>query len=157
LFWCLAVLSLLASGLAVTAGRPSRAMAAGVGVLLVDACLVFGLGAPLLALEMLLLGLAAALLLWALVLRPGRLRLGAPGRLRMNISRLLAFGAALYLAVLLSWALGATPGVQPAPARSLGGEFGPWAAGVLLGGAAAAAWVVVLARRRRPDEPGEAP
>jgi NADH:ubiquinone oxidoreductase subunit 6 (subunit J) len=157
LFWSLAVISLVASALAVTTGRPVRALLLGVAVLGVDAGLVFGLEAPLLALEILLVGAAAALLSWTLVVRPRRLRLGAPGRVRMNISRLLALGAVLYLCVLLVWALAASPDVEPQPSGSLGGEFGSWAAGALLGGAATSAWVVTLSRRRRPDEPGEAP
>ncbi|HOX47140.1 MAG TPA: hypothetical protein PK668_26335 [Myxococcota bacterium] len=157
LFWSLAVISLLASASAVTTGRPVRALLLGVIVLGVDAGLIFGLGAPLLASEVLLVGAAAALLTWTLVVRPRRLRLGAPGRVRMNISRLLALGAVAYLTVLLVWAIAASPDVEPQPGDHLGGEFGSWAAGALLGGAAAAAWVVTLARRRRPDEPGEAP
>jgi hypothetical protein len=157
LFWSLAVLSLVAAVYAVTTGRPARALLGGVAVLLLDAGLVFGLGAPLLASEVLLVGVAGALLTWSLVLRPRRLRLGAPGRVRMTISRLLALGAVLYLCVLLVWALSASPDVEPQPGLCLGGEFGSWAAGALLGGAAATAWVVTLARRRRPDEPGEAP
>jgi NADH:ubiquinone oxidoreductase subunit 6 (subunit J) len=155
LFWTLGGLALLASLAVLLTRRPARAV---VGLLLVlglDAGLVLGLGAPLLALELAVAVLGAGLVTWALILRPGRLRLGAPGRTRLDVSRLVAMGVTCYLGILLVWAIGHSPDAEPASPAGLAGGFAGWAAGALLGGAAVTAYVVLgFWRGRAPDAEG---
>lgn len=156
-FWCLGTLTLLAALLAVAARRPARSVQAFVVVMGATAIMVFVLAAPLLGTEMLVVIAGAGVAVWAIVIRPGRMRLGPPGRARLNITRLVGFFVAIWLTGLLLWALANTPNrVTPTDAPALGGGFGSWAAMMLIGSAAVTTWLVV-AGRRREDDPEESP
>ncbi len=153
-FWILGVLSLLAGLLAVGARRPARSVQALVVVLAATAGMVALLGAPLLAFEMLLVIAGTAALIWVVVVRPGRMRLGPPGRARLNVTRMVGFFVCLWLVSLLLWTLAESPGGPPqrpaGPGLSVG--FGLWAALAVLGSSAVTAWSVVAVRRHRDAE-----
>jgi NADH:ubiquinone oxidoreductase subunit 6 (subunit J) len=156
-FWILGSIALLAALWAVAARRPSRSVQALVAVMGSSAVIMFLQAAPLLASEMLLVIIGASLMVWMVLVRPGRMKLGTPGRARLNVTRLVAFFVALWLGALLVWALAQSPagGFQPAQA-SLGASLGFWAALILLSSSVMTAWLVVSARRRddsQEDEP----
>ena len=154
LFWIVGSISLLAGLVVVGARRPARSVQALVVVMSATAVCVFLLAATLLASEMLLVTAGAAVLVWVVLVRPGKLRLGTPGRARLNITRLVAFFVAVWLGTLLLWAPSHSTGAsqQPVMEASLGTGFGFWMAIMLVGSAAATAWLVVSARRRADEQ-----
>ncbi len=155
-FWCLGTLTLLASLIAVVARRPARSVQAFVVIMAATAIMVFLLSAPLLGTEMLVVIAGAVLAVWAIVVRPGRMKLGPPGRARLNITRLVGFFVALWLTGLLLWALANAPN-RPPPAGGpvLGGAFGSWAALMLIGTAAVTTWLVVAGGHGDDEQGGE--
>ena len=77
------------------------------------------------------------------------MRLGPPGRARLNVTRLVGFFVALWLGVLLIWALMQLPvGVIGTPTEQLEAGFGFWSAVVLIGTAVVTSWLVIASRRR---------
>jgi hypothetical protein len=102
--------------------------------------------------------LGATLVVWVVLVRPKRMRLGTPGRTRYNITKFVAFFVALWLSTVLVLTLFRSP----EPAGDLAtrfestGEFGAVMSVFLLGVAATTTYLMVRVRRRQDDE-GEAP
>ncbi len=148
-FWILGSITILAAIAAVTAKRPARSVQALVVVMGVTTVMIFTLKASLLATEMLITILGAFAMVWTLVLRPRRMRLGPPGRARLSITRLIAFFVSLWMGSLLLWALSNSLALEPATRGPwLGGSFGLWMAGLVIVTGAVTLWVVVVALSR---------
>ena len=90
------------------------------------------------------------------LVRPGRMKLGAPGRRKYNITKFLAFFMAIWLCAVVWWALNHS--VEPARKCAEGFcpqvEFGAWMAIFVLSIAAASTIVVVRIRRSEDREGG---
>ncbi len=143
-FWIMGSITVLAAIGAVSAKRPSRSVQALVVVMGATASMIFTLKASLLATEMLITIIGALAMVWSLVVRPRRMRLGPPGRARLSITRLVAFFVSLWLGSLLLWSLSNSPAFEPATTGPwLAGSFGLWMAGVVIVTAAVTLWVVV--------------
>jgi hypothetical protein len=113
--------------------------------MLSNAVLLFFLSAPLLAIELMVVTLGALAVVWIVLIRPGRMKLGVPGRTRYNITKVISLFIAL-------WAK--EPGSPEASSFVPAGELGAVLAIFILGIAATTAYLVVLTRRRQ-DEEGE--
>ena len=158
LFWILGLCSLAAGLIAVTHKKPVVCVQGLVGLMAANALLFLFLSATLLALEMLVILAAAGALVWFVFLRPKRLRLAAPGRVRISLARLLAGAAAGALFWVVWSALERTP--QLAFPASAVGALDPllWlGAGLLVGLAALFTAMVVVGQRRWQDHKDEAP
>ena len=156
-FWTLGAITILAAVAAVIAKRPARAVQSLVVVMGATAAMVFTLKASLLGTEMLITIVGALVLVWTLVVRPGRMRLGPPGRARLSITRLVAFFVSMWTGSILLWSLGNSPNLDPATGGPwIGGSFGLWMTGVVILTAAATLWVVVAARSE-DNAQGEGP
>ncbi len=150
IFWLLGGISLAAAFLAVAHRRPQRSTQGLVALMMTNAVILFLLHAPLLAVELLVVTIGAVLVVWMVLVRPGRQKLGAPGRTRYNVTKFIAFFVALWLFGVIVLAIFTT--VQPTaeiPAgRVATGGFGAVISVFLLGVAAATASVVVMVQRR---------
>jgi NADH:ubiquinone oxidoreductase subunit 6 (subunit J) len=148
-FWIVGVISLLAALMAVGARRPAFSAKAFIVVLLCSSIAFLLLEAPLLASEILLVCVGGGFLVWLVTIRHRLLRLGPPGRARLNVTRLVGFFIALWLGGLLIWALLQLPvGVIGTPTDQLEAGFGFWSAVVLIGTAVVTSWLVIANRRR---------
>jgi NADH:ubiquinone oxidoreductase subunit 6 (subunit J) len=156
LFWTVGAISLVAGLVAVGHARPQRSTQGLVALMAANSVLLFLLSTTLLAFELLLVILGTAVVVWMVLVRPGRMKLGAPGRRRYNITKFLAFFMAIWLCAVIWWAL--SHSVRPAGRCTEGFcpqvEFGAWMAIFILSIAAVSATVVVRIRRRE-DQKGD--
>jgi len=154
LFWMVGAVSLLASLLAVLHPRPLRATQGLVALMAANALILFMLSATVLAIELLVVNLGASVVVWWVLIRPRRMKLGAPGRLRLNVTKFIAFFVALWFCALVWWAIIHAP-VQPAErpvGPGLPAEQGAWTAVFLLGVAVVTSLLLVAVRRRADRE-----
>lgn len=156
LFWMVGAVSLLAGLVAVGHARPQRSTQGLVALMAANTLLLFMLETTLLAIELLVVILGTAVVVWMVLVRPGRMRLSAPGRRRYNITKLLALFMAIWLCALIWWALdhSAEPAGKCVGSLCPQVEFGAWMAVFVLSIAAASAVVVVRIRRREDREGG---
>ena len=98
LVWLFGAVSTIACLVAVTAKRPVRSVQAFLLILLCSSVTVLLLNGTLLAFEIFLVCLGSSLAIRLLVIKRGKMKLGPPGRARINITRLLAFFAAIWFA-----------------------------------------------------------
>lgn len=161
LFWIVGAFSLLAGLLAIVHPRPLRSTQGLVALMTANAVICLMLSAPLLALELLVVNLGAALVVWFVLVKPKRMKLGSPGRLRFNITKFLAFFVAIWICALLWWALNQSHSrvletqkacLPEGPGGQLGGELAAWLAILLLSVAVVTSLAVVMVRRRRDRE-----
>jgi hypothetical protein len=156
LFWVVGAISLMAGLVAVGHARPLRSTQGLVALMAANLILLFLLSTTLLAFEMLLVILGTMVVVWMVLVRPGRMKLGAPGRRRYNITKFLAFFAAIWLCAVIWWAL--SHPVKPAEKCTEGFcpqvEFGAWMSIFVLSIAAVSTIVVVSIRRRENREEG---
>ncbi|MBN2496194.1 MAG: hypothetical protein JXR96_16495 [Deltaproteobacteria bacterium] len=156
LFWLFGSISVLAALAAVATKRPVRSLQALVVMMIAVSAVLFVMSAALLASELLLGSLVGSVLVWMALVRPGKGRLGAAGRTRLNVSKILGLFSALSLGALLTWAVVHTTSAgAERPEHVLGAAFGFWVTILLLGSAAVTAWLVVT--RRRGEESQEEP
>ena len=154
LFWMVGAVSLLACLLAVLHPRPLRATQGLVALMTANAMILFMLSSTVLAIELLVVNLGATAVVWWVLIRPRRMKLGAPGRLRLNITKFVAFFVALWFCSLVWWAIIHTPvtvGERPA-GTGLPAEQGAWTAVFLLGVAVVTSLLLVAVRRRADRE-----
>ena len=154
LFWVVGAISLMAGLVAVGHARPQGSTQGLVALMAANAVLLFLLSTTLLAFELLIVILGTAVIVLMVLVRPGRMKLGAPGRRRYNITKFLAFFMAIWLCAIVWWALNHS--VKPA-GKCLEGfcpqvEFGAWMAIFVLSIAAASTFVVVRIRRKEDQE-----
>ena len=156
LFWVVGAISLMAGLVAVGHARPQRSTQGLVALMAANAVLLFLLSTTLLAFELLIVILGTAVIVLMVLVRPGRMKLGAPGRRRYNITKFLAFFMAIWLCAVVWWALNHS--VKPAGKCAEGFcpqvEFGAWMAIFVLS-IAAASTVVVVRIRRKEDQEGD--
>ena len=149
-FWLLGALSLVAAFLAVAHRRPQRSTQGLVALMMANAVILFLVRAPLLAVELLVVTIGAVLVVWMVLVKPGRQKLGAPGRTRYNVTKFIAFFVSLWLFAVIGLTIFAV--VQPAvetPAGQIAtGGFGAVVSVLLLGAAAATVSVIVMVQRR---------
>jgi len=156
-FWLLGAISLGAAFMAVAHRRPQRSTQGLVALMMTNAVILFLLHAPLLAIELLVVTIGAVLVVWMVLVRPGRQKLGAPGRTRYNVTKFIAFFVALWLLAVIGLTIFATaqpPAEVPAGQAATGG-FGAVMSVFLLGVATVTASVIVMVQRRdagRADE-----
>ena len=154
LFWVVGAISLMAGLVAVGHGRPQRSTQGLVALMAANAVLLFLLSTTLLAFELLIVILGTAVVVLMVLVRPGRMKLGAPGRRRYNITKFVAFFMAIWLCAVVWWALNHS--VKPAGKCAEGFcpqvEFGAWMAIFILSIAAASTMVVVRIRRSEDQE-----
>jgi NADH:ubiquinone oxidoreductase subunit 6 (subunit J) len=165
LFWIVGAISLLAGFLAIGHPRPLRSTQGLVALMTANAVILFMLSATLLALELLVVNLGAALVVWFVLVRPRRMKLGSPGRLRFNITKLLALFVAIWTCAIIWWAMDRVPAQMMesqdvcrsgvTPGTVLGGEVAAWMAVFLLTVAAMVTAVVVVVRRKQDQEGGQ--
>lgn len=149
LFWVVGTVSLLAGLLAVLHPRPLRATQGLVALMTSNALILFMLSATVLAIELLVVNLGATAVVWWVLIRPRRMKLGAPGRLRLNVTKFVGFFVALWFCSLVWWAIIHAP-LWPAdcpPGPGLAAEKGAWTAVFLLGVALVTSLLVVTVRR----------
>jgi hypothetical protein len=156
LFWAVGAISLVAGVMAVGHPRPQRSTQGMLALMGANMVILFLLTTTLLAFELLFVILGTAVVVWMVLVRRGRLKLGAPGRRRYNITKFLAFFMAIWLCAIIWWALNHS--VKPA-GKCVEGfcpqvEFGAWMAIFVLSVAAVSATVIVRVRRRK-DQEGE--
>jgi hypothetical protein len=154
LFWALGAISLVAGVVAVGHARPQRSTQGLLALMAANLVILFLLSSALLAFELLFVILGTAVVVWMVLVRRGRLKLGAPGRRRYNITKFVAFFVAIWLSAIIWWALNHS--VVPA-GKCVEGfcpqvEFGAWVAIFILSVAAVSAAVIVRARRRDAEE-----
>lgn len=158
-FWAVGAISLLAGVMAVGHPRPQRSTQGLLALMAANLVILFLLSSTLLAFELLFVILGTALVVWMVLVRRKRLRLGAPGRRRYNITKFLAFFMAIWLCALIWWALNHS--AKPA-GKCIEGfcpqvEFGAWMAVFILSVAAVSATVIIRVRRgkdrQREGEP----
>jgi hypothetical protein len=153
-FWAVGAISLVAGVVAVAHPRPQRCTQGLLALMTANLAILFILSSTLLAFELLLVILGTAVVVWMVLVRRKRLRLGAPGRRRYNITKLLAFFMAIWLCAIIWWALNHS--VKPAGKCAEGFcpqvEFGAWTAVFILSIAAVSASVIVRVRRRKDIE-----
>jgi hypothetical protein len=157
LFWAVGAISLVAGVVAVVHARPQKSTQGLLALMAANLVILFLLSTTLLAFELLFVILGTAVVVWMVLVRPGRMKLGAPGRRRYNITKFLAFFMAIWLCALIWWALNHS--VKPA-GKCVEGlcpqvEFGAWMAVFILSIAAVSATVIVGVRRREDRERGE--
>lgn len=156
LFWVTGAVSLAAGLVAVGHARPQRSTQGLLALMAANAVILLLLSTTLLAFELLLVILGTAVVVWMVLVRPGRMRLGAPGRRRYNITKFLAFFMAIWLCAIVWWALNQS--IKPAGKCAEGFcpqvEFGACMAVFILSIAAVSAAVVVRIRRREDREDG---
>ena len=154
LFWVVGAISLMAGLVAVGHARPQGSTQGLVLLMAANAVLLFLLSTTLLAFELLMVILGTAVIVLMVLVRPGRMKLGAPGRRRYNITKFLAFFMAIWLCAVVWWALNHS--VKPAGKCAEGFcpqvEFGAWMAIFVLSIAAASTFVVVRIRRKEDQE-----
>jgi len=154
LFWALGAISLVAGVVAVGHARPQRSTQGLLALMSANLVILFLLSSALLAFELLFVILGTAVVVWMVLVRRGRLKLGAPGRRRYNITKFVAFFVAIWLGAIIWWALNHS--VVPAGKCAEGFcpqvEFGAWVAVFILSVAAVSAAVIVKARRREAEE-----
>ena len=139
--------------MAVTQRKPIRCLQGLVILMAANAINLFILSAPLLAVELLVVSLGAAVLVWMILLKPGRMKLAAPGRTRYNITKFMAFFVALWLFAVIWLAVVHSSSASEnsfVPEQSQAGVMGLVA--VLLLGTAVLSAVVVVANRRHQEE-----
>jgi hypothetical protein len=156
LFWAVGAISLVAGVVAVGHARPQRSTQGLLALMTANLVILFLLTTTLLAFELLFVILGTAVVVWMVLVRQKRLKLGAPGRRRYNITKFLAFFMAIWLCAIIWWALNHS--VKPA-GKCVEGfcpqvEFGAWMAVFILSVAAVSATVIIRARRKK-DEEGE--
>jgi hypothetical protein len=155
-FWALGAVSLVAGVMAVGHARPQRSTQGLLALMVANLVILFLLTDTLLAFELLFVILGTAVVVWMVLVRQKRLRLGAPGRRRYNITKFLAFFMAIWLCAVIWWALNHS--VKPAGKCAEGFcpqvEFGAWMAIFVLSVAAVSATVIVRVRRTK-DKEGE--
>ena len=154
LFWVLGAISLVAGVVAVGHARPQRSTQGLLALMAANLVILFLLSSTLLAFELLFVILGTAVVVWMVLVRRGRLKLGAPGRRRYNITKFVAFFVAIWLGAIIWWALNHS--VEPA-GKCVEGfcpqvEFGAWMAVFILSVAAVSAAVILKARRREAEE-----
>jgi len=165
LFWIVGAVSLLAGLLAISHPRPLRSTQGLVALMTANAIIYFMLSATLLALELLVVNLGAALVVWFVLVRPRRMKLGSPGRLRLNITKFIAFFMAIWICAMIWWALTQVPSrilesqdacLPAAEGNQLSSELAAWTAVFLLSISVVTALVVVMVRRQKDpeDSPG---
>jgi NADH:ubiquinone oxidoreductase subunit 6 (subunit J) len=156
LFWVVGAISLMAGLVAVGHARPQKSTQGLLALMAANAVLLFLLATTLLAFELLLVILGTAVVVWMILVRPGRMKLSAPGRRRYNITKLLAFFMAIWLCAVVWLAL--SHSVKPAGRCSKEFcpqvEFGAWMAIFILSIAAVSAVVIVRVRRGEDREGG---
>ena len=156
LFWVVGAISLMAGLVAVGHPRPQRSTQGLVALMVANAVLLFLLSTTLLAFELLIVILGTAVVVLMVLVRPGRMKLGAPGRRRYNITKFVAFFMAIWLCAVVWWALNHS--VKPAGKCAEGFcpqvEFGAWMAIFILS-IAAASTMVVVGIRRGEDRKGD--
>ncbi len=157
LFWIVGAVSLMAGLVAVGHARPQRCTQGLLVLMAANTVLLLLLSTTLLALELLLVILGTAVVVWMVLVRPGRMKLSAPGRRRYNITKLLAFFMAIWLCAVVWWAL--SHSVKPAGKCAEGFcpqvELGAWMSVFILSIAAVSA--VVIVRVRREEDRGGGP
>jgi|GEM_PF-2472757 len=154
LFWTVGAISLVAGLVAVGHTRPQKSTQGLLALMAANLVILFLLSSTLLAFELLFVVLGTAVVIWVVLVRQGRMKLGAPGRRRYNITKFLAFFVAIWLGALIWWALNHS--VKPA-GKCVEGfcpqvEFGAWTAVFILSIAAVSATVVVGVRRHKDRE-----
>lgn len=156
LFWTVGAVSLLAGLVAVGHARPQRSTQGLVALMAANTVLLFMLKTTLLAIELLVVILGTAVVVWMVLVRPGRMKLSAPGRRRYNITKFLAFFVAIWFCAVVWWALNhsAKPAGMCTGSYCPQVEFGAWMAIFILG-ITAASTVVVVRIKRRKDEQGD--
>jgi NADH:ubiquinone oxidoreductase subunit 6 (subunit J) len=154
LVWSLGWFSILAAVVAITSRQPARSIRALVVVMSTTAVMVFVLEASFLAVEMGLVILGAVFMVWAVLIRSGRMRLGASGRARWSITRMITFFSSLYFGFLLLWTLSQSPPVSSKmePTKSLEGGFGFWLSFLLVGSAVVTTLFVLGTYRHHRDQ-----
>ena len=156
LFWVIGSISIFACLLAVGHRKPLRCTQGLVALMLSNAVLLFFLSAPLLAIELMVVTLGALAVVWIVLIRPGRMKLGVPGRTRYNITKVISLFIALWLSTVLILTVfrAKEPGSSEVSSFVPAGELGAVLSIFILGIAATTAYLVVLTRRRQ-DEEGE--
>jgi len=156
LFWVIGSISIFACLLAIGHRKPLRCTQGLVALLLSNAVLLFLLSAPLLAIELIVVTLGASSVVWIVLVRPGRMKLGTPGRTRYNITKVISLFITLWLStVLILTVFRAREPGSPEPTSFVpAAELGAVLAMFILGIAATTAYLVVVTRRRQ-DEEGE--
>jgi len=154
LFWVFGAFSLASGFMAVAHRRPQRSTQGLVVMMMSNAAVLFLLAAPLLAIELIVVTIGAVLVVWMVLVRPGRAKLGVPGRTRYNITKFIAFFVTLWLSlVLLLTIFQSAEPVGRTPSDFLPqGEAGALMAVFLFGVALATAVCLVVSRRRQDDE-----
>jgi len=90
LFWTLGIGSLVTAGVAVLSAKPLRCLMALLGLMGLNSMIFLTLSASVLALELIVLTTGALSLVWFVLIRPGRMRLGMPGRKRFGLGMFVA-------------------------------------------------------------------
>jgi NADH:ubiquinone oxidoreductase subunit 6 (subunit J) len=159
LFWIVGVISILASFVAVSHRKPLGSAKGLVGLMAANSVILFLLGTTLLAVELIVVVLGTAVLVWIVLIKQGKMKLATPGRTRYNITKLVAFFMALWLFFVLWWAVlhsgGSSwlPGIrQYEPVAEVSGkqyqaEFWAWTAMIVLGCSIVTAVLVVVRKR----------
>jgi len=153
LFWTIGVLSLLAALAVVSLPRPQHAVVALVILMGLDAVELFLLQAPLLAVETIVVASGAVLLVWSVLVRRRRARLGVPGRRRYNVTKLLSFFVVLALGLVLVDVVLQAAEPQPRAGSDVTMVTGALLSLVLLLIAGPVTWWIL--RRARSSEEGE--
>ena len=153
-FWAVGAISLMAGVVAVGHARPQRSTQGLLALMVANLVILFLLTTTLLAFELLFVILGTAVVVWMVLVRQKRLRLGAPGRRRYNITKFLALFMAIWLCAVVWWAL--KHSVEPAGKCVEGScpqvEFGAWMAIFILSIAAVSAMVIIRVRRQKDRE-----
>jgi hypothetical protein len=123
-----------------------------------NAAMLFMLSVTVLAIELTMVVLLAVAVVYFVLVRERRMKLGSPGRLRLNITKVVAGFVGIWLCALLFWALvhKAEPQTSCEPTFPLGADVGAWLALVPIGIAVMTSVLIVIVRRRddRTGEPG---
>jgi NADH:ubiquinone oxidoreductase subunit 6 (subunit J) len=157
LFWIIGAFSLVASLLAVGHPRPLRSTQGLLALLLTNVLILFMLSATLLAIELVVVTLGAAAVLWFVLMRPRKMKLGIPGRLRLNITKFIGFFVAVWVCTLLWLAISDAPArdrscIPTEPEGVMSGWLAAITAVMLLAISAVTAISVVVDRRRQDKE-----
>jgi NADH:ubiquinone oxidoreductase subunit 6 (subunit J) len=153
-FWLGAILALIAGSVGVFSRRPILSAAGLNGLMLANSILFLLLSSPLVAFELLLGCLGAAVGFWIVLVRPKRLQLAAPGLERFGLSRLFSLIVVGGLAAVLIGVLDQAPALSASrpPAHAL--MSGWMGAGVTISlvGSVVATSVAMVRFGGKPDE-----
>ncbi len=157
LFWVVAALALAtAVGVAVHR-RPAGSVQALMLLFVLDSIELYLAGAPLLAVELLVVALGGAAGVWLVLVHRKRERLGVPGRARYTLAKLVALGVVAWLAFMLGESLLAAPERKGAVAGEAGSVVLGGLVAIFLLGSTAACTLAAVRLRRGEKETEENP